>query len=119
VSRGRVRADEIQPQKSTDLGAGRRGWPGSDGFARWDDDLPGDLPYDEFKFRALWSLSNAFTCAFEELEPIPQFKATAKLGGLRAAAAYACRHRVWRISSPPATWGHGEHKFSALPSWNW
>ncbi|PYX77038.1 MAG: hypothetical protein DMG78_00020 [Acidobacteria bacterium] len=30
--------------------------------------------------RTIWSLSNAFTSAFKELEPIPQFKATAKLG---------------------------------------
>jgi hypothetical protein len=29
----------------------------------------------------MWSLSNAFTSAFKELDPIPQFKATAKLGG--------------------------------------
>ena len=36
--------------------------------------------YDEFRPRTLWSLSNAFTSAFKELEPIPQFKATAKLG---------------------------------------
>jgi hypothetical protein len=28
----------------------------------------------------IWSLSNAFTSAFKELVPIPQFKATAKLG---------------------------------------
>jgi hypothetical protein len=28
----------------------------------------------------MWSLSNAFTSASKELEPIPQFKATAKLG---------------------------------------
>lgn len=28
----------------------------------------------------MWSLSNAFTSALKELEPIPQFKATAKLG---------------------------------------
>jgi hypothetical protein len=37
--------------------------------------------YDEFKARTLWSLSNAFTSAFKELDPIPQFRATAKLGG--------------------------------------
>jgi len=30
--------------------------------------------------RTIWSLSNAFTSAFKELDPIPQFKATAKLG---------------------------------------
>ena len=36
--------------------------------------------YEEFKPRTIWSLSNAFTSAFKELDPIPQFKATAKLG---------------------------------------
>jgi hypothetical protein len=36
----------------------------------------------------MWSLSNAFTSAFKELEPIPQYKATAKLAGfLRAVSA--------------------------------
>jgi hypothetical protein len=34
----------------------------------------------EFEPPTMWSLSNAFTSAFKELEPIPQFKATAKLG---------------------------------------
>jgi hypothetical protein len=28
----------------------------------------------------MWSLSNAFTSAFKKLDPVPQFKATAKLG---------------------------------------
>jgi len=36
--------------------------------------------YEEFRPRTIWSLSNAFTSAFKELEPIPQFKAAAKLG---------------------------------------
>jgi hypothetical protein len=36
--------------------------------------------YEEFQSRTIWSLSNAFTSAFKDLEPIPQFKATAKLG---------------------------------------
>jgi len=36
--------------------------------------------YDEFSPRTMWSLSNAFTSAFKGLDPIPQFKATAKLG---------------------------------------
>lgn len=36
--------------------------------------------YPEFAPRTLWSLSNAFTSAFKMLDPIPQFKATAKLG---------------------------------------
>jgi hypothetical protein len=44
------------------------------------DDLYFEPKYDEFRTRTIWSLSNAFTSAFKELEPIPQFKATAKLG---------------------------------------
>ncbi len=36
---------------------------------------------DEFAPRTMWSLSNAFTSAFKELEAIPQFRATARLGG--------------------------------------
>ena len=34
----------------------------------------------EFQPRTMWSLSNAFTSVFKELDPIPQFRATAKLG---------------------------------------
>jgi len=36
--------------------------------------------HPEFAARTMWSLSNAFTSAFKKLDPIPQFKATAKLG---------------------------------------
>jgi hypothetical protein len=36
--------------------------------------------FAEFSARTMWSLSNAFTSAFKGLDPIPQFKATAKLG---------------------------------------
>jgi hypothetical protein len=36
--------------------------------------------YPEFSHRTMWSLSNAFTSAFKKLDPVPQFKATAKLG---------------------------------------
>jgi hypothetical protein len=43
-------------------------------------DLYFEPRYDEFRSRTIWSLSNAFTSAFKELDPIPQFKATAKLG---------------------------------------
>lgn len=43
-------------------------------------DLYFDPKYEEFRARTIWSLSNAFTLAFKELEPIPQFKAMAKLG---------------------------------------
>jgi hypothetical protein len=36
--------------------------------------------YAEFSTRTMWSLSNAFTSSFKELDPVPQFKATARLG---------------------------------------
>jgi hypothetical protein len=35
--------------------------------------------HDEFAPGTMWSLSNAFTSAFKELDPIPQYRATAKL----------------------------------------
>jgi hypothetical protein len=41
--------------------------------------------YEDFQPRTMWSLSNAFTSAFKELDPIPQFKATAKLGAFLEA----------------------------------
>lgn len=42
-------------------------------------DLYFNPQHEEFKPRTMWSLSNAFTSAFKELDPIPQFKGTAKL----------------------------------------
>ena len=42
-------------------------------------DLYFEPKYEEFRPRTIWSLSNAFTSAFKELDPVPQFKATAKL----------------------------------------
>ena len=41
--------------------------------------------YEEFSTPTRWSLANAFTSAFKELGPIPQFKTTAKLGPFLAA----------------------------------
>jgi hypothetical protein len=35
--------------------------------------------HDEFKPRNMWSLSNAFTSAFQQLEPVPQMRAAASL----------------------------------------
>jgi hypothetical protein len=49
-------------------------------LARSAHDLYFEPEYEEFRPRTIWSLSNAFTSAFKELDPIPQFKATAKLG---------------------------------------
>jgi hypothetical protein len=43
-------------------------------------DLYFERKHDEFRPRTIWSLSNTFTSAFKELDPSPQFKATAKLG---------------------------------------
>jgi hypothetical protein len=37
--------------------------------------------HEEFAPRTVWSLQNAFTSAFKELDPIPQYKATANLAG--------------------------------------
>jgi hypothetical protein len=36
--------------------------------------------YQDFAPRTLWSLTNAFTTALKLLDPVPQFKATARLG---------------------------------------
>jgi len=57
--------------------------------------------YPEFSPRTMWSLSNAFTSAFKKLEPIPQFKATAKLGEfLTQLPALLPIHRQSRMRSP-------------------
>jgi hypothetical protein len=50
-------------------------------LARTVHDLYFETKYEEFRSRTIWSLSNAFTSAFKKLDPIPQFKVTAKLGG--------------------------------------
>jgi hypothetical protein len=42
-----------------------------------------------FESRTMWSLSNAFTSAFKELYPIPQFRATARLGCFLETASAA------------------------------
>ena len=48
-------------------------------LARRVHDLYFQPQYPDFEPRTLWSLSNAFTSAFKELDPVPQFKATARL----------------------------------------
>jgi hypothetical protein len=50
-------------------------------LARRVHDLYFEPLHKEFQPRTMWSLSNAFTSAFKELEPIPQYKATARLAG--------------------------------------
>jgi hypothetical protein len=41
---------------------------------------------EKFAPRTLWSLSNAFTSAFKNLDPIPQFKVTAELASFLEVA---------------------------------
>ena len=48
----------------------------------------------------MWSLSNAFTSAFKELEPIPQYKATAKLAGFLQSVRPCNPHRKCRRTVP-------------------
>ena len=49
-------------------------------------------PYvEEFAPRTMWSLSNAFTSAFKDLDGIAQFKATAKLGPFLELATASSR----------------------------
>jgi len=40
-----------------------------------------DPTHEEFAPRTMWSLSNAFTSAFKELDPFPRYRATGKLSG--------------------------------------
>jgi hypothetical protein len=63
-------------------------------LARTVHDLYFEPRHEEFRPRTIWSLSNAFTSAFKELGPIPQFKAT----------------RSWENSSRT-----GSHSVSSFP----
>src|SRR6266404_3319027 len=59
-------------------------------LARRVHDLYFNPQIEEFAPRTTWSLSNAFTSAFKERDPIPQFRATAKLAPfIESAAAVA------------------------------
>jgi hypothetical protein len=57
-------------------------------LARRVHDLYFNPQHEEFAPRTMWSLSNAFTSAFKELDPIPQFEATAKLGEFLDTRSY-------------------------------
>lgn len=56
-------------------------------LARRVHDLYFNPQVEEFAPRTTWSLSNAFTSAFKDLDPIPQFKATAKLASFLERSA--------------------------------
>ena len=49
-------------------------------LTRTANDLYFEPKCEEFRPRTIWSLSNAFTSAFKDLDPIAQFRATAKPG---------------------------------------
>ncbi len=63
-------------------------------------DLYFEPKYEEFRSRTIWSLSNAFTSAFKELDPIPQFKATAKLGESWKRGSYNRSSRGGGVGPP-------------------
>ena len=44
-----------------------------------------DPQHEEFKPRTVYSMQNAFTSAFQKLEPIPMYRATTSAGGYFAA----------------------------------
>ncbi len=54
-------------------------------LARTVHDLYFEPKYEEFRSRTTWNQSNVFTSASKEPDPIPQFRATAKLGEFLAA----------------------------------
>ncbi len=54
-------------------------------LARRVHDLYFQPQHEEFAARTLWSLSNAFTSAFKELDAIPQYRATGKLASFLQA----------------------------------
>ena len=58
-------------------------------LARRVHDLYFNPQVEELAPRTTWSLSNAFTSAFKELDPIPQFKAAAKLASFLELATGA------------------------------
>jgi hypothetical protein len=56
--------------------------------------------HHEFRPQTIWSLSDAVTSALKELEPIPQFKVTAKLGEFLENMTLA--HSVLAVLAVPA-----------------
>jgi hypothetical protein len=82
-------------------------------LARTVHDLYFEPQYEEFHSRTIWSLSNAFTSAFKQLDPIRQFKLTAKLS----------QRNRWPLARPArGRTGSGNHrtmeKPSSLEAWN-
>ena len=66
-------------------------------MARRVHDLCFNPQHGESAPKTIWSLSNAFTTAFKELEPIPQFKAAVKLGPFLEAIRWLLGGRFSQI----------------------
>jgi hypothetical protein len=60
-------------------------------LARTVHDLYFEPKYEEFRARTMWSLSNAFTSAFKELDPIPQFPRIASKRTANGTHENSCR----------------------------
>jgi hypothetical protein len=70
-------------------------------LARTVHDLYFEPKYEEFRPRTIWSLSNAFTSALKELDPIPQFRATAKLGEFLETGSHNRSSLSGGVGGPP------------------
>lgn len=57
--------------------------------------------YEAFEARTFWSLSNAFTSAFKQLQPVRQFQATAKLGDFLQPYAERTEAPLRLLPAPP------------------
>jgi hypothetical protein len=66
-------------------------------LARTVHDLYFEPRYEEFRPRMIWSLSNGFKSAFKELDPIPEFKATAKLGEFLGSTVFTVVLACWAV----------------------
>ena len=65
-------------------------------LARTVHDLYFEPKYEEFKPRTIWSLSNAFTSAFKELEPNPAVQGDSQarwIPGVPLLASFLMEHR--------------------------
>lgn len=65
-------------------------------LARTVHDLYFEPRYEEFRSRTIWSLSNAFTSAFKELDPIPQFKVRRSWESSWSRGSRGTSRRGWR-----------------------
>jgi hypothetical protein len=75
-------------------------------LARTVHDLYFEPQYEEFKPRTIWSLSNAFTSAFKELDPIPPIQGDSQAGRIPGSPVFTIVLTVgrYRPDRPFPTW---------------